>query len=147
MMKLCRVFYDGLKRQIKFGLLTMPKAKNLQELIQNSLNYETRWLETHLNSSGPQLSNIYNSNTGSGPSRPAQDPNAMDIDASRMSPEEQQRHYKQGLCFNCHKTGHISRDCPEKKKTGRPSKAQVAATTEDELVLDKEAEMEKEVQK
>ena len=35
---LSRQFYNGLKRYVKFGLLSMPKAKNLQELIQNCLD-------------------------------------------------------------------------------------------------------------
>ena len=40
------------------------------------------------------------------------DPNAMDID--RLSTEQMSDHMKKGLCFNCHKTGHKSRECPDK---------------------------------
>ena len=38
----------------------------------------------------------------------------MDID--RMSQEERKRHVEGGLCFRCHKKGHLSRDCPSKGK-------------------------------
>ena len=38
----------------------------------------------------------------------------MDID--RMSQEERKRHVEGGLCFRCHKKGHLSRECPERGK-------------------------------
>lgn len=31
-----------------------------------------------------------------------------------MSPEELNRHYAEGLCLNCHKPGHKSRECPDR---------------------------------
>jgi hypothetical protein len=40
---------------------------------------------------------------------PTRDPNMMDIDTiKRLSPEEQLDHIKKGLCFICHKPGHLS---------------------------------------
>jgi hypothetical protein len=43
----------------------------------------------------------------------------MDVDAVRfkprfpqLTPEERDRHIKEGLCYRCHKSGHLSRDCP-----------------------------------
>jgi hypothetical protein len=40
---------------------------------------------------------------------PTRDPNAMDIDTIKhLSPEEQIEHIKKGLCFICHKPGHLS---------------------------------------
>ena len=41
----------------------------------------------------------------------------MDID--RMSQEERKRHVEGGLCFRCHKNGHLLRDCPDKGKQRR----------------------------
>ncbi|KZT63724.1 hypothetical protein DAEQUDRAFT_770352, partial [Daedalea quercina L-15889] len=38
----------------------------------------------------------------------------MDIDA--MAPKERQRHQELGLCFYCHKQGHLFRQCPERDK-------------------------------
>ncbi|KAJ9090062.1 hypothetical protein DSO57_1006456 [Entomophthora muscae] len=31
-----------------------------------------------------------------------------------MSPEELQRHYREGICFHCHKAGHLTRVFPKK---------------------------------
>ena len=89
-----------------------------------------------------QAANVYQSNPSS--SRPIRDPNAMDVDASRLSQEDQDRHFKQGLCFICHKAGHIARECPDKKKSSRTFKAR-ASVVEDKEV--KEDEIEKEVQR
>ena len=38
----------------------------------------------------------------------------MDIDA--LTIEKQGEMMKKGLCFNCKKPGHLSKDCPEKRK-------------------------------
>ena len=38
----------------------------------------------------------------------------MDIDA--LTFEERTELMKEGKCFNCRSTGHISKDCPKKKK-------------------------------
>jgi hypothetical protein len=43
------------------------------------------------------------------------DPNAMDVDS--MSTEERDALMKKGACFTCKTIGHLSRDCPNKKKT------------------------------
>jgi hypothetical protein len=43
------------------------------------------------------------------PSTPARDLNAMDVDTIKhLSPKEQLDHIKKGLCFICHKPGHLS---------------------------------------
>jgi hypothetical protein len=52
--------------------------------------------------------------------RREKDPNAMDVDT--MTIEEQTKLMKEGRCFQCKKTGHISRDCPT--KTGQKKEEQ-----------------------
>jgi hypothetical protein len=43
------------------------------------------------------------------PSAPTRDPNVMDVDTIKcLSPEERLDHIKKGLCFICHKPGHLS---------------------------------------
>ena len=51
------------------------------------------------------------------------DPNAMDIDD--LSLEERYKLMKEGKCFHCRKTGHLTKDCPDKgdqKKKEEPKK-------------------------
>src|SRR5258708_13259959 len=49
----------------------------------------------------------------------------MEIDAvmiRTLSRDEQERHIKEGLCFVCHKTGHMSRECPMGRNKGNAKK-------------------------
>ena len=49
------------------------------------------------------------------PPKPAKDSNAMDVDVIRitkMTPQEQECCIKNGLCFCCHQSGHLSSACP-----------------------------------
>jgi len=51
--------------------------------------------------------------------RKERDPNAMDVDALTL--EKRNEMMKKGLCFGCGEQGHLSRDCPKKKKPSTPS--------------------------
>jgi hypothetical protein len=44
------------------------------------------------------------------------DPDVMDIDYTQMSPDKKEQLMKSGSCFRCKKQGHLSKDCPTKKK-------------------------------
>src|SRR5258705_13736646 len=39
-----------------------------------------------------------------------------------LSKDERERHVKEGLCFVCHKTGHMSRECPMGRNKGNAKK-------------------------
>jgi hypothetical protein len=44
------------------------------------------------------------------------DPDAIDIDYTQMSQEKKEQLMKSGSCFRCEKQGHLSKDCPIKRK-------------------------------
>jgi hypothetical protein len=56
---------------------------------------------------------LYKGAQHSGP----KDPYAMDLD--KLSSEERDRCRKHGLCFNCKKHGHLTRDCKEPRQRSR----------------------------
>jgi hypothetical protein len=75
------------------------------------------------NRGGNTPSNTNKKTTDKGPRRfyfdPSQkDPNAMDVDS--MTTEERTALMKKGACFICKTIGHLSRDCPNKKKIPQP---------------------------
>ena len=59
------------------------------------------------------------------------DPNAMDVDS--MTVEQWAEAMKKGLCFRCGKHGHLSKDCPDKKKKEEPKKEEKKKWTSKEL--------------
>jgi hypothetical protein len=50
------------------------------------------------------------------PKKKERDPDAMDVDYTQMSQDKKEQLIKSGSCFCCEKQGHLSRDCPLKKK-------------------------------
>ena len=66
--------------------------------------------------------------------RTEKDPNAMDIDVithtyNTLTPEERTEFMKKGLCFQCKKPGHLSRDCPDKKGKTPTTTASTSTTS------------------
>ena len=58
----------------------------------------------------------------------------MDIDVitrtyNTLTPEERTEFMKKGLCFRCKKTGHLSRDCPDKKGKTLTTTASTSTTS------------------
>jgi len=62
------------------------------------------------------------------PARPQPKPSngtPMDLDFTKLSPEEEERRKKGRLCFRCGRPGHIGRNCPDNK--GKKSNPRIAA--------------------
>ena len=67
----------------------------------------------------------------------------MDVDAisvNTLSREERERHVQNNLCFICHKDGHMSKECPDRKHyKGGSSKGKYKESTRKESDLQKDA--------
>jgi hypothetical protein len=50
------------------------------------------------------------------PKKRERDPNTMDVDYTQMSQDKKEQLMKTGSCFRCEKQGHLSKDCPTKRK-------------------------------
>ena len=107
-------FKEGLQNEYLREVLR-DKPKTFDEAVASALNWDLIQKQVRDKKSGVP------SSTAHEPATPQNDP--MEIDITRtttrkgqMSVEERKRHFENGLCFRCHKAGHQSKDCPEKKK-------------------------------
>ena len=104
-------FTQGLKHDILEKCLNR-QPKDLTEWYEAAIGAEQN--KTRL---GILTSLSYGKKGGSSRYR---DPDAMDVDAvmiNALSKEEREKHVKEGLCFICHKSGHMSRECPMGKNS------------------------------
>ena len=105
-----------LKKRILFGEV-IPKTISgwIEKAIQYDSNYHMGQVLMNLDSRGkkPQKKNE------------EKDPNAMDTSIGALSEKEKTALMKIRACFRCKKTGHLSRDCPEKNKNNGVQQPQV----------------------
>ena len=58
----------------------------------------------------------------------------MDLDFTRLTPEESQKRQKEGLCFRCGQKGHIRRNCPTNKNIASSAKTNQPWRRNDRIV-------------
>lgn len=105
-------FYNGLKQEVRVEIARGAFPASLTDLIHEAIRIDGRLFEGRRR------------NPQAGGSRPTyqprpqihrRDPNAMDVDATtrlgRLTPELRAQLLREGKCFRCRKTGHMSREC------------------------------------
>jgi hypothetical protein len=108
---LIKYFIDGLHLKLMERIYTMEKLPTILEGWMRATSlFDGNWRCTRTianqNKSGSVKPAPIPDYVSSVPTR---DLNAMDIDTiKRLSPEERLDHIKKGLCFICHKPGHLS---------------------------------------
>jgi hypothetical protein len=126
---LISIFRCGLRENVKDELARSDEPPTLSEmalkaiLIDNRLAEHARERRSTVQTTAPAYQPFTHTtpattNPGStaATTNPAKkDPNAMDVDAAKMSKEQLQ---KEGHCFRCREKGHLSRDCPKKQIAG-----------------------------
>ncbi|KDR77548.1 hypothetical protein GALMADRAFT_23199, partial [Galerina marginata CBS 339.88] len=108
---LIQMFRKALKPQIANKILFSDKVPTtFEDWVDRATQYNANYRMAMAFMGRPTAHPNGGRNWNSSAPRTQRDPNAMQIDA--MSPEVRADHIRRGACFNCHKHGHLSRDCP-----------------------------------
>ncbi|APA10823.1 hypothetical protein sscle_07g055930 [Sclerotinia sclerotiorum 1980 UF-70] len=124
-------FYKGLKDIIKGELARAPKPPNLSELIEISILIDNRFYEQRMEKKGiTQESRKFPKHQRQNRYDDTSDP--MELDGAErhqkpngLSVEEKKRRRENNLCFTYGKSGHMFRDCSQKKPFAAKGKKQV----------------------
>ena len=107
-----------LKKRILFGEVV---PKTISGWIENAIQYDSNYRM------GQALMNLDNRGKKPQKKNEEKDPNAMDTSIGALSEKEKTALMKIRACFRCKKTGHLSRDCPDKNKNNGGQQAQTQA--------------------
>jgi hypothetical protein len=115
---LADAFYRGLKAPIKDMMVNIQRPLTVEGLLRVSLDFESRILtrtqERRYEENRPRFG------------KPA------NIKATKLSPEERAKRMREGRCFICNQTGHMSRTCPRKPAQEKINKAKKEEESDDE---------------
>jgi hypothetical protein len=117
----CHKFREGLPTPLARNIITMQgMPETLTQWIKFAQKYHSRWAMT-------RALGYQGKKDGQGRFKPRfnphkekkkeQDPDAMDVDFTQMTPDEKERLMRTGSCFRCKKQGHMSKDCPTRQKS------------------------------
>ena len=90
-----------------YGMDTVPNT--IDKWYQATLRFQHVWEKTNeivKGKTNPFYQNHHRNNN-----HKKKDPDAMDVDAVRLSDQEQQRRFREGRCFRCGAKGHIVTGC------------------------------------
>lgn len=136
----------GLKSHVRMELARMEhQPKDMVSLIEHTVRIDNRLYEFQKEKrtyDGPKKYNKYRKNEGRRRDSHPRDnrwSDPMELDATfkpgRPRDPKKDRQFKERLCFNCDKPGHIARDCrqPKKGNGGRKFGKQLNATWQGQL--------------
>lgn len=123
-------YYQGLKDHVKDEIARSDRPDSLQAMVELAIKIDNRSYERSLEKKGHYTPRNHQKARGS------YWPQAMELDATRKGSgqinrprnAQKERQFKERLCFNCDKPGHLARDCRQPKKQGRKFGQQLNAT-------------------
>jgi hypothetical protein len=114
----------GLKSHVRMELARMERQPtNMVSLIEHAVRIDNRLYEFQKEQrtyNAPKKSHKYKGNEGR--KRDNRWSDAMELDATTRKDDKKDRQFKERLCFNCDKPGHIARNCRQPKKGGSKRK-------------------------
>ena len=118
---LINFFSRGIPPSLMKRIYRMDTVPNtIDKWYQQTLHFQHVWEKTNEIAKG-RLNPFHNGQHRQNNSGYKKDPNAMDVDAVRLSNQERERRRKKGLCFKCGQPRHMSPSCnnPFLKKEGK----------------------------
>ena len=117
-----------------YGMDTVPDT--IEKWYQATLRFQHVWEKTQEIAKGKTNPFYQNHHRNNDNGHKKKDPDAMDVDAVRLSDKEQQKRFKERRCYNCGAQGHIAKNCKNpfaKKEEERPrnKKPEVSAKIEE----------------
>jgi len=113
---LIKFFTTGLKTPLVnqiYGMDTVPDT--IEGWYKKASHIENQWQKARAIASRSNKADKIKRKNYSRPNVRERDPDAMDVDAVRLSREDRDKYIKEGRCFNCGNKGHLSRECKGKQ--------------------------------
>ena len=116
-----------------YGMDTVPTT--IEKWYQATLRFQHVWEKTQEIAKG-KTNPFYQNHHRNENSHKKKDPDAMDVDAVRLSEQERKKYFEERRCYRCGKQGHIAQGCrnPFTKKEGKKpenKKSEVSAKIEE----------------
>lgn len=123
-------YYRGLKDFVKDEIARSDRPDSLDDMIELAIKIDNRNYERNLEKKGQYIPRNHQKTRGSQWHQP------MEIDATQKGNSrnnkprstQKERQFKERLCFNCDKPGHIARNCKQPKKQRSKQDQQINAT-------------------
>lgn len=113
------LYYEGLKDHVKDEIVRSGRPNTLHKMIEKAIEIDNRAYERNMEKKGQRFTP-----KAFGKKRNSYWPQPMELDATfkpsgrpgRPRDPKKERQFKEKLCFNCDKPGHMARDCKQPRK-------------------------------
>ena len=122
-----------------YGMDTVPTT--IEKWYQATLRFQHVWEKTQEIAKGK--TNPFYQNHHRNNDHKKKDPDAMDVDAVRLSDQERERRFREGRCFKCGAKGHRSQGCNNpftKKEEKKPERKKPEVSAKIEEIPDSDEE-------